>query len=89
MSLLKRKVKNWLPPAVLRILRGLGNQGVKFQGDYATWEDVVAKSSGYDADNILSKVLEATLKAKCGEAVLKAILFCLTRLSMHGQSLPL
>ena len=69
MSLLKRKVKDWVPPVVLRTLRGLGNQGVKFQGNYATWEDAVSKSSGYDADNILSKVLEATLKVKCGEAV--------------------
>jgi putative methyltransferase (TIGR04325 family) len=51
------------------MLRGLGKQNIKFQGDYATWEDAASKCSGYDADNILSKVLEATLKVKYGEAV--------------------
>ncbi len=69
MSRLKHKVKDWVPPAILKMLRGLGNQDVKFQGVYATWEDAASKCSGYDADNILSKVLEATLKVKREEAV--------------------
>jgi len=69
MSLLRHKVKDWVPPAILRMLKGLGNQGIKFQGDYSTWEDAASKCSGYDAGNILSKVLEATLKVKGGQAV--------------------
>jgi putative methyltransferase (TIGR04325 family) len=58
-----------LPPVVLSMLRELSNQGIRFRGDFHTWEAAASKCSGYDADNILSKVLGATLKVKRGEAV--------------------
>jgi len=69
MSLLKRIVKDWVPPAVLRIIRGLSNQGIRFKGEFDTWAEAASKCAGYDADNILNKVLDATLKVKRGEAV--------------------
>jgi putative methyltransferase (TIGR04325 family) len=37
-------------------------------GDYSSWAEAVARCTGYDADNILAKVLDATLKVKRGEA---------------------
>lgn len=43
--------------------------GITFEGNYATWEEAAAQCTGYDAESILAKVLEATLKVKRGEAV--------------------
>jgi putative methyltransferase (TIGR04325 family) len=60
--------KDWLPPAVVRALRPLRSGGIRFEGDYATWEEAAARCTGYDAAPILAKVLEATLKVKRGEA---------------------
>lgn len=59
--------KDWLPPAVLRGLRSLRSDGIRFEGDYATWEEAAAHCTGYDAAPILAKVLDATLKVKRGE----------------------
>lgn len=60
--------KDWLPPAVVRALRHRRNGGIRFQGNYATWEAAAAQCTGYDAEPILAKVLEAALKVKRGEA---------------------
>ncbi len=68
MSFIKYFAKNWIPPAIIRMFRHLCRRGIWFEGDYESWEEAMAKCSGYDADNILSKVLEATLKVKRGEA---------------------
>jgi putative methyltransferase (TIGR04325 family) len=64
----KSLIKSWLPPAVLRAVRSLSSGGILFEGDYATWEEAAAQCTGYDAEHILAKVLEATLKVKRGEA---------------------
>jgi putative methyltransferase (TIGR04325 family) len=69
MSVIKYFAKNWMRPGIIRMLRLLCRRGIRFEGDYESWEEALAKCSGYDADNILSKVLEATLKVKRGEAV--------------------
>jgi len=42
---------------------------IRFEGDFPTWETAAAQCTGYDARNILAKVLDATLKVKRGEAV--------------------
>ena len=63
----KRLVKNWLPPALERWARGLVLGG-GFEGDFATWEEACAQCTGYADKRILAKVLDATLKVKCGEA---------------------
>lgn len=37
-----------------------------WKGNYSAWEKALKKSSGYDAENILEKVKEASLKVKNG-----------------------
>lgn len=69
MSFIKPLVKDWLPPAILRAVRYWRGQGIRFEGNYKTWEEAAALCTGYDAESILDKVLEATLKVKRGEAV--------------------
>jgi putative methyltransferase (TIGR04325 family) len=72
MNALRALARGWLPPAVVRlILRRQGPQqdgGLHFEGDFATWEEANAYCTGYDAEDILAKVLAATLKVKRGEA---------------------
>ena len=69
MSILKSFARDWLPPAIVRALQRRRGDGIRFEGDYLTWEDASAQCTGYDAEPILAKVLEATLKVKRGEAV--------------------
>jgi len=65
----KSLVKDWLPPALLRSLSQiLKGGGIRFEGDYASWEEAVGQCAGYDEKHILEKVLDATLKVKRGEA---------------------
>ena len=66
---LKRLVKAWLPPIVLRLYRRWRKEGISYTGNYPTWQDALANSTGYDADLILEKVSSALLKVKSGEAV--------------------
>jgi len=68
MSIIKSFAKDCLPPAIFWVLRQLRGDGIRFEGDYATWEDAAAQCTGYDAEPILAKVLDATLKVKRGEA---------------------
>lgn len=69
MSSMKLLVKDWLPPALLRVARRLRGKGIRFEGNYKTWEEAAAQCTGYDAGPILDKVLAGTLKVKSGEAV--------------------
>ena len=67
--MLTRIAKDWLPPALLRLLRKMHRGGgITFEGPFATWDEAVRMSSGYDSQEILDKVLAATLKVKNGEA---------------------
>ncbi|MCX5964300.1 MAG: methyltransferase, TIGR04325 family [Cyanobacteria bacterium] len=74
MSSFKKFVRNWLPPAITGFIQNLRhhpqNHGaIAFAGDYQTWEEAQANSSGYDQADILEKVKNAILKVKNGEAV--------------------
>lgn len=70
-------IKDWCPPILLRLWKSrfspIDNEkrpGAKnFSGRYAKWEDALRDSTGYDAQNILDRTLDATLKVKNGEAV--------------------
>lgn len=64
---LKRLVRNWLPPVMERWTRGLVVGG-GFEGDFANWDEACAQCTGYDDKRILAKVLDATLKVRCGAA---------------------
>jgi putative methyltransferase (TIGR04325 family) len=69
MTPIKSLVKDWLPPAILRAIRYRRGGSIRFEGDYATWQEAAAQCTGYDAESILAKVLEATLQVKRGDAV--------------------
>lgn len=45
------------------------NKQSGWTGDYPSWQAALQNCSGYDANNILQKVKDATLKVKNGEAV--------------------
>lgn len=72
MKEIKAIAKNWLPPVVLnwarKIVHKKQGEPIQFDGDFATWAEARVQCGGYAAENILSKVLDATLKVKRGEA---------------------
>lgn len=68
LSAINRFAKNWLPPIVTKMLQKWRGGGNRFDGDFQSWEAASARCTGYDAEHILAKVLEATLKVKRGEA---------------------
>ncbi|MDW7973249.1 MAG: methyltransferase, TIGR04325 family, partial [Thermodesulfovibrio sp.] len=57
------------PPIVLKILRHIYNPGIKFVGNYSSWEEASKKSTGYNHPEILQRVRDFALKVKRGEAV--------------------
>ena len=65
---LKAWACDWLPPILVRALKSSIRSVIGFHGDYATWEEAVAASTGYDQASILEKVKNATLAVKRGEA---------------------
>ncbi len=65
----KKIIKNWIPPAIYRLLFFLRKDRIKFTGNYLSWDEASAQCSGYESQDILDKVLESTLKVKNGEAV--------------------
>jgi putative methyltransferase (TIGR04325 family) len=68
MTVFKSVVLDWLPPIVTRWLRRQRGEGIRFEGEFATWDEAASRCTGYDAQGILNKVLDATLKVKRGEA---------------------
>lgn len=61
-------IKQWLiPPALQRVLRDICG-AVTWSGNYSSWEEACAASTGYDSKAIMEKVQEATLKVKSGQA---------------------
>jgi putative methyltransferase (TIGR04325 family) len=58
-NILKSIVKKYL----------LGSSKYGWFGNYSSWNEAQAQSTGYDTDLILNKVLTALLKVKNGEAV--------------------
>jgi putative methyltransferase (TIGR04325 family) len=68
MKYVRKFIKDCTPPIVLRSIQRLRPLPFYFQGDYANWEEASADCSGYKAENILQKILDATLKVKGGKA---------------------
>ena len=58
----------WLPPAIDEQLRRLCGRGVHYRGDFPTWSLASARTTGYDAQNILQQVRAAALQVKVGTA---------------------
>jgi putative methyltransferase (TIGR04325 family) len=65
---LKTFILDWLPPPIIRAVTRLKNRAIQFDGDFANWAEASSQCVGYNATTILSKVLDATLKVKRGEA---------------------
>ena len=73
MSSLKNLAVRWCPPALVPLVRKtLSAVGVRatieFSGRFATWEDAQRVTTGYEAEVILNRVAEATMKVLRGEA---------------------
>lgn len=68
MSVLRDLARDWLPPVLVHWFRQRRGGGIRFEGDFDTWEEANSHSTGYDAEEILAKVLASTLKVKRGEA---------------------
>lgn len=75
---IKTILNNWCPPALLKIFKSLLPRLPFYRksiarsarpGHYVNWDEALRDSDGYDAQIILDKTLEATLKVKRGEAV--------------------
>jgi putative methyltransferase (TIGR04325 family) len=69
MNSFKAIARDWCPPAMHRWVRRLREGAIRFEGGFASWEEACAHCTGYDAENILAKVLAATLEVKQGTAV--------------------
>jgi putative methyltransferase (TIGR04325 family) len=69
MSTIKSIVKDWSPPLLIHSVRRLLGKGIRFEGNYQSWDEAAVLCTGYDSQLILDKVLESTLKVKHGEAV--------------------
>lgn len=61
-------MRDCLPSVVKRKMNRLLGREIRFEGDFATWEDARAHSDGYDAEGILARVLAAALEVKGGRA---------------------
>lgn len=67
MELIKKIVKNLLPPFILDWLRRRRKK-YGFFGNYSNWTNALQSSTGYDAQAILAKVKNARLLVKNGQA---------------------
>ena len=66
---LKSLLTNYVPPVVLNGLRTIGGRRNKWTGDYHTWADAVAASSGYDSEVIFERVKDAARAVREGNAL--------------------
>lgn len=60
--------RDWLPPALIAGLRRHSGRTIRFEGDYPSWEAALSVASGYGADEIIERSLEAARKVRLGEA---------------------
>lgn len=63
---LRALLRELAPPFLQRAVRR--GRALRFEGDYASWEDARKASGGYDSAEISSRVFEAEMKVKRGEA---------------------
>lgn len=67
MTFVRSILTECMPPVITRGLQKWRSGGNRFKGDFPSWEAALARCTGYDAEHILAKVLEATLKVRRGE----------------------
>ena len=62
-------LKAILPPFLIVLIRKLKTNRHGWHGNYASWKEAQAASTGYDTDKILQAVRASLLKVKNGKAV--------------------
>jgi putative methyltransferase (TIGR04325 family) len=60
-------IKELLPPIFRKLLLRLGFGGNRFTHGLSSWEEASKKSSGYDAQDITTQLVQATRKVRDGE----------------------
>lgn len=65
---LKNIINELTPPIIVKIIRKLRNNRIKFSGKHPNWQSASESSTGYDDNDILQKVLSSTLKVINGDA---------------------
>ena len=65
---MKQFIKLLIPPIFLLLYRKLHRQAWKYNGCYASFSEAEQHSEGYDAPQIVNKVLDSTRKVMAGEA---------------------
>lgn len=65
---LRKKLKRLLPPALVDEWRRASAGAIRFSGDYPNWQAARNVATGYDADEILRRVVEATRQVVAGKA---------------------
>jgi len=66
---LRTLARRWLPPVATEHINRMLGRSFSFEGPYSTWGEAQYHSTGYSANEILTCVLEASLKVAKGEAV--------------------
>lgn len=68
MRIMRTWLKDFIPPILLKNINKIRNSKYGWKGDYSTWKAAKQKATGYDSDQILTKVKNSLLKVKNGEA---------------------
>lgn len=68
MTLLKRRLKPWIPPALTDAFKKWKREGVHFRGNFPSWSKAAANAQGYDSEQILERVRRATQQVVSGKA---------------------
>lgn len=61
-------LQSLVPSALLDTIRRIQGTKIRFVGNFGSWEDAKAASTGYSAQVILDRTIEANRKVKRGEA---------------------
>jgi putative methyltransferase (TIGR04325 family) len=83
---LKSLVRECLPPAALRLARGL-LQPRTYSGDYAAWAEARAQARGYDDPAIFEKAVAATRAVRDGQAAFERDTVLFAEPAVHGPLL--
>lgn len=65
---MRRILKSWIPPILLKLYKKMNIGGIRFRGRYYSWEDASKSVKGYGSKNIFEKVKASSLKVKNGES---------------------
>jgi putative methyltransferase (TIGR04325 family) len=66
--MLKRYIKDWLPPAIADAYKKRTQSGIHFRGQFQDWETAASNAEGYDSLQILERVHWATQQVISGKA---------------------